>query len=89
MLVDVRVWDKKGNPVTDLKRENFRVFEEGIRQEMSSFSVEKVAQLETATNENESPPTIDLAKLAPNTPQEQVLKVLQGATGPAADGTVL
>jgi len=77
VLVDVRVWDKKGNPITDLKRENFRVFEDGARQEISSFGVEKVAQLETTTNENELPPTIDLAKLPPNTPQEQVLKVLQ------------
>ena len=77
VLVDVRVWDKKGNPITDLKRENFRVFEDGTRQEISSLGVEKVAQLETATNEHEPPPTIDLAKLPPNTSQEQVLKVLQ------------
>jgi VWFA-related protein len=77
VLVDVRVWDKKGNPITDLKWENFRVFEDGARQEVSSFSVEKVAELESASNENGPPPTIDLAKLPPNTPQEQVLKVLQ------------
>jgi len=77
VLVDVRVWDKKGIPITDLKRENFRVFEDGTRQDISSFSIEKVAQLETVSTENETPPTIDLAKLPPNTPQEQVLKVLQ------------
>jgi len=77
VLVDVRVWDKKGNPITDLKREEFRMFEEGTRQEISSFSVEKVAQLETVSNAIEPPPIIDLAKLPPNTPQEQVLKLVQ------------
>ncbi len=77
VLVDVRVWDKSGNPVTDLKPEDFRVYEDGARQRLSSFSVEKIAQLAAATADNAPPPTIDLAKLSPNAPQEQVLKVLQ------------
>lgn len=77
VLVDVRVWDKAGNPVTDLKPEDFRVFEDGVRQQVSSFSIEKVAQLEAAVAENGPPPTIDLATLPPNTPQETVLKLLQ------------
>ncbi|MGO9274240.1 MAG: VWA domain-containing protein [Terriglobia bacterium] len=77
VLVDVRVWDKAGNPVTDLKPEDFRVFEDGVRQQVSSFSIEKVAQLEAAAAENGPPPTIDLATLPPNTPQETVLKLLQ------------
>ncbi len=77
VVVDVRVWDKKGNPITDLKHDDFRVFEDGARQEIRSFSVERIAQLATATAENTPSPTIDLAKLPPNTPQEQVLRVLQ------------
>ena len=77
VLVDVRVWDKGGNPVTDLKPEDFKVYEDGARQQISSFSIEKVAQLEAATAENGPPPTIDLATLPPNTPQETVLKLLQ------------
>jgi len=77
VLVDVRVWDKAGNPVTDLKPEDFKVYEDGVSQQISSFSIEKVAQLEAAAAENGPPPTIDLATLPPNTPQETVLKLLQ------------
>jgi len=77
VLVDVRVWDKSGKPVTDLKPEDFKVYEDGVRQQISSFSIEKVAQLETAAAENGPPPTIDLATLPPNTPQETVMKLLQ------------
>jgi len=77
VLVDVRVWDKSGNPVTDLKPEDFKVYEDGVRQEISSFSIEKVAQLDAAAAENGPPPTIDLSTLPPNTPQETVLKLLQ------------
>jgi VWFA-related protein len=77
VLVDVRVWDKGGNPVTDLKPDDFKVSEDGVRQEISSFSIEKVAQLEAAAAETGPPPTIDLATLPPNTPQEKVLKLLQ------------
>jgi len=77
VLVDVRVWDKKGNPVTDLKPEDFKVFEDGVEQHITSFSVEKIAELAAATADNGPPPTIDLSKLPPNTPVEQVAKVLQ------------
>jgi len=77
VLVDVRVWDKTGNPVTDLKPDDFKIYEDGVRQQVNSFSIEKVAQLEAATAENGPPPTIDLATLPPNTPQETVLKLLQ------------
>src|SRR6516225_3150748 len=77
VLVDVRVWDKKGNPVTDLKPEDFKVYEDGVEQHVTSFSVEKIAELAAATADNGPPPTIDLSKLPPNTPLEQVVKVLQ------------
>jgi VWFA-related protein len=77
VLVDVRVWDKKGNPVTDLKPEDFKVYEEGVLQHITSFSVEKIAELAAATADNGPPATIDLSKLPPNTPLEQVAKVLQ------------
>jgi len=77
VLVDVRVWDKKGSPVTDLKPEDFKVYEDGVEQHVTSFSVEKIAELATATADNGPPPTIDLSKLPANTPLEQVAKVLQ------------
>lgn len=39
ILVDVVVRDKKGRPVTDLETGDFTVFEDGVRQEIGSFSV--------------------------------------------------
>lgn len=74
VLVDVRVWDKSGRPVTDLKQEDFRVFEEGVPQKITSFTLENVERLATATAETGPPPTIDLAKLPPNVQPAQVLQ---------------
>jgi len=39
ILVDVVVRDKKGNLVTDLDRKDFEVFEDGVRQDIGSFSL--------------------------------------------------
>lgn len=73
VLVDVRVWDKGGRAVTDLKPEHFRVFEDGNPQEITSFSLENVERLSQATAENGPPPTIDLRKLPPGlTPAKAV-----------------
>jgi len=43
-LVELRavVTDKKGNPIGDLKKEDFEVLENGVRQEIGFFSVEKI-----------------------------------------------
>jgi VWFA-related protein len=37
VVVDLVVRDRKGQPVTDLKAEDFQVFENGVRQEVGSF----------------------------------------------------
>ena len=37
VLVDVRVYDKSGKPVTDLKQSDFRVTEDGVQQTISRF----------------------------------------------------
>ncbi|HSL20883.1 MAG TPA: VWA domain-containing protein [Vicinamibacterales bacterium] len=42
--VDVIVTDSKGNPILDLKPEDFEVFEEGKPQKVESFQVVKVDQ---------------------------------------------
>ncbi|HLW78654.1 MAG TPA: VWA domain-containing protein [Terriglobia bacterium] len=77
VLVDVRVWDKSGKAVTDLKPGDFKVTEDGAPQTITSFSLENVEQLATASADNGPPPTIDLAKLPPATPPAQVSKMLQ------------
>jgi VWFA-related protein len=46
--VNVIARDKKGNLVKDLKREDFTVFEDGKKQDVSTFDFENVDQLSTA-----------------------------------------
>ena len=48
VLVNVIARDKKGNLVKDLKREDFTVFEDGKKQDISTFDFENVDQLATA-----------------------------------------
>src|SRR5712672_2776305 len=37
--VDVRVVDEKGEPVHDLKQQDFKVFEDGAPQDLKTFSI--------------------------------------------------
>lgn len=48
VLVNVIARDKKGNLIKDLKREDFTVFEDGKKQDISSFDFENVDQLAAA-----------------------------------------
>jgi VWFA-related protein len=48
VLANVVVRDKKGNLVRDLKEEDFTLFEDGKKQQISTFDFENVDQLETA-----------------------------------------
>jgi VWFA-related protein len=73
VLVDVRV-TAKGRLVTDLEAKDFRVFEDGVPQTISSFSLENVEKLAQASTANGPPPTIDLDKLPPNVPPATVLQ---------------
>jgi VWFA-related protein len=45
VLVNVVARDKKGNPVRDLKREDFALYEDGKKQQISTFDFEDVDQL--------------------------------------------
>ena len=74
VLVDVRVYDKTGKPVTDLKQSDFRVTEDGVQQTISDFSLEDVEKLSQATADSEQAKVIDLAKLPPEVNAEQVLQ---------------
>ena len=73
VLVDVRV-TSKGKLVTDLTAKDFRVFEDGTPQTLTSFSLENVEKLAQASTTNGPPPTIDLDKLPPNVPPATVLQ---------------
>jgi VWFA-related protein len=48
VLVNVMAHDKKGNLVRDLKKGDFTLFEDGKKQEISTFDFEKVDELQTA-----------------------------------------
>src|SRR6266403_4986605 len=48
VLVHLVVRDKKGNLITDLKKEDFTLLEDGKRQTISSFDFENVDELATA-----------------------------------------
>jgi VWFA-related protein len=61
VLVNVVARDKKGNPITDLKKGDFTLYEDGKKQEISSFDFEDVDQLQ-----NDGGPTVSGA--APGTP---------------------
>ncbi|MGE0129592.1 MAG: VWA domain-containing protein [Blastocatellales bacterium] len=51
VLLDVLVRDKKGRPVRDLKPEEIEVFEDGVKQPITTFTV-----VGSATNDNKKPP---------------------------------
>ncbi len=74
VLVDVRVYDKTGKPVTDLQQSDFRVTEDGVQQTISAFSLENIEKLAQVTGGNEQAQVIDLAKLPPEVNAEQVLQ---------------
>src|SRR6266436_1454467 len=48
VLVNVVARDKKGNLIRDLKREDFTVFEDGQKQQVSSFDFENIDEMTLA-----------------------------------------
>ena len=74
VLVDARVYDKSGKAVTDLKQSDFRVFEDGVLQTISDFSLEDVEKLAQVTGGEERAQVIDLAKLPPEVNADRVLQ---------------
>src|SRR5260370_10625266 len=48
VLVNVVARDKKGDPVRDLKKEDFTLFEDGKKQQISTFDFEDVDQMAAA-----------------------------------------
>lgn len=77
VLVDVRVVDRKGNPVTDLKADDFKVYEDGVLQKVNSFDLENIQKLETASEVNGKAPVINLATLPRTTPQSTLKQLVQ------------
>ena len=74
VLVDVRVYDKKGNPVTNLKQSDFHVFEDGASQKLNSFELENVDRLLQAEGPSGPPRVIDLSHVPPGTPVKSIIQ---------------
>src|SRR5215470_16186628 len=71
VIVDVVVTDKKGNPVKNLTRDNFTVYEDNVPQKISTFDFEDLSAGDSSPGElvktNALPgPIIDLSKNAPD-----------------------
>jgi VWFA-related protein len=77
VLVDVRVYDHKGDPVTDLKQSDFRVYEDGTLQKINAFNLENVQQLVQASERNGQAPVINLASLPKTTPASTLKRLVQ------------
>jgi VWFA-related protein len=77
VLVDVRVTDRKGEPVTDLKQSDFKVYEDGVLQKINSFELENIQKLAQETGENGKPAEINLGALPKTTPQDTYKRLVQ------------
>jgi len=74
VTVDVVVTDKQGQPITDLTREDFEVYEDGSRQTISSFDLFQVpvgpaAPAGTEASAEAAPPL--RARVSTNTDEEE------------------
>jgi VWFA-related protein len=77
VLVDVRVTDRKGDPVMNLKQSDFKVYEDGVLQTINSFDLENVQKLAQETGENGKPAVVNLGTLPKSTPQETYRSLVQ------------
>jgi len=77
VLVDVRVAGHAGNPVTNLKQSDFRVYEDGVPQKINSFDLEDIQKLAQETGENGKPAVINLGELPKTTSQETYRSLVQ------------
>lgn len=77
VLVDVRVTNHKGQPVTNLRASDFKVYENGVLQKINSFDLENIQKLATAESGGSKPAVINLATLPPTTPQKTVEAMVQ------------
>jgi VWFA-related protein len=69
VLIDVRVTDKAGNPITGLKPEQFSVTEENQAQKIASFEYNDIEGVERAHVANALPIVVPMGTLPPPKPE--------------------
>ncbi|MGH9357107.1 MAG: VWA domain-containing protein [Terriglobia bacterium] len=77
VLVDVRVTGRNGRPITDLKPSDFKLYEDGVLQQVNSFDLENVEQLATAQRGTAPPAVINLSKLPRNASPQTLNRIVQ------------
>ncbi|MBZ5555538.1 MAG: VWA domain-containing protein [Acidobacteriia bacterium] len=65
--VDVRVTDLKGKPILDLKKEDFSIFENGVRQDVQHFSIQNFSTMSAEPGKKLLLRKIPRAELTPQT----------------------
>ncbi|MFI5176363.1 MAG: VWA domain-containing protein, partial [Terriglobia bacterium] len=73
VLVDVVVTDKKGNPIRNLAKKDFHVFEDGVEQSIEVFRFEDVTQFEAERAKEPSPPLPAPTAAPPAQPVQKTL----------------
>jgi VWFA-related protein len=74
VLIDVRVTDRKGNPIRELKPEQFNLFEDDKSQKVETFQYFNVAALETAGTTEPKPIVVPVTGLAPTESVQQEIQ---------------
>ena len=64
VLIDVQVRDRNGNPIKNLKPENFVIQENGKGQKVSSLDYFDVERIETAASSDDAPVVVALGQVA-------------------------
>lgn len=68
VVVDVNVVDKKGNPVSDLQKDDFRLYESGVQQAITAFDPPSTHQVPADISINKIQGMVDVQKFMPNAP---------------------
>jgi VWFA-related protein len=76
--VDVIVTDDRGRPVTDLKREDFQIFENGRLQDIRHFTVQTFTGASTEQVQAAAPPLSSINEVAPQTTRTFLIMMGRG-----------
>jgi VWFA-related protein len=68
VMVKATITDKQGNPVTDLKQENFKIYEDGKLQEINTFAQESYIPDQKPENDLENAKIPDKKSSPPSSP---------------------
>jgi VWFA-related protein len=69
VLIDVRVTDKSGKPIVNLKPEQFSITEDGHPQKISSLDYNNIEQIERATEKYAAPIVVPMGTVPPPKPE--------------------